>query len=156
MLLQPWRVLMIARLLIAGVAIGALAAGGATAKVHHHARHAMAHGTRGAAYTYAAPAQPIPYADLDHYLKASPAERRSIEMAAANSSATSAAQPAAAETPAPAPTESAAPSPTESPTSATPPASPPSTASQPATPPASESPPMTPPATPPTPQPPPQ
>lgn len=142
---------MIARLLIAGVAISALAfAGGATAKVrHHHGRHAMAHGMSGVAYTYAAPAQPIPYSDMDHYLHASRAERRSMEMAAANASTS--AQPAAAETPAPAATEPpAAPAPTDStppatspPTSAAPPATEPSAA----TPPPSESPPTTPPTT---------
>ncbi len=128
---------MIAKLLVAGVAIGALAASGATAKVHH-SHHATAHGMGGVANTYAAPAQPIPYADVDHYLHASRAERQSMVTAAASSSATSAAQPAAAETSAPATTESqpAAPSPAESqPPAATPPA------------PASESPPMTPPAT---------
>jgi hypothetical protein len=141
---------MIARLLIAGVAISALAfAGGATAKVRHHRHHAMAHGTSGVAYTYAAPAQPIPYSDMDHYLHASRAERQSMETAAANNSATNAAQPAAAETAAPAATQPpAAPAPTDStppatspPTSATPPATEPSAA----TPPPSESPPMTPP-----------
>ncbi|HWD66405.1 MAG TPA: hypothetical protein VG227_00440 [Caulobacteraceae bacterium] len=134
---------MIARLLIAGVAIGALAfAGGATAKVRHHAK---AHGTSGAAYTYAAPAQPIPYSDIDHYLHASRAERQSMETAAANSSATNAAAetaaPAATEPPAaPAPTDATPPA-TSPPTSAAPPATEPSAA----TPPPSESPPMTPP-----------
>ena len=64
------------RHLIAGVAIAGLAAGAAQAhKAHHHAyRHA--HGL-----AYAAPAQPIPYAQLDQYLRASPAERNSIETA---------------------------------------------------------------------------
>jgi hypothetical protein len=145
---------MIARLLIAGVATGALAfAGGATAKARHH--HATAHGMTGVAYTYAAPAQPIPYSDVDHYLHASHAERQSMQMAAANSSATSAAMPAAAETAAPASTQPpSAPAPTDStpsattpPTSATPPAAPPATEASPANPPPSESPPMTPPAT---------
>ena len=47
---------MIARLLIAGAAIGALAfAGAATAKVSHHSHHATAHGMTGTAYTYAGP-----------------------------------------------------------------------------------------------------
>ena len=107
---------MIARLLIAGAAIGALAfAGGATAKVSHHGHHATAHGMTGTANTYAAPAQPIPYSDMDHYLHASRAERKSMEMAAASSSATNAALPAAAETSAPAATEPpAAPAPTDS------------------------------------------
>jgi hypothetical protein len=143
---------MIARLLIAGAAIGALAlAGGATAKTRHHSHQAMAHGASGTAYTYAAPAQPIPYSDMDRYLHASRAERQSMVMAAANSSATSSAQPAAAETSAPASTEPpAAPAPTDT----TPPAtSPPTSAMAPATepsaatPPPSESPSTTPPAT---------
>jgi hypothetical protein len=66
----------ITRILIAGVAIAALCASGASAKARHH--HAKSSGS-----TYAAPAQPIPYAELDHYLRASRSERRSIEMAAA-------------------------------------------------------------------------
>ena len=70
---------MITRLLIAGVAIGALAAGGASAHVRHHHRRAHSSG-----YSYAEPAQPIPYAEVDHYLRSSPRERRAIEMAAAN------------------------------------------------------------------------
>ncbi|MGH7022715.1 MAG: hypothetical protein ACREEB_03890 [Caulobacteraceae bacterium] len=70
---------MITRLLIAGAAIGALAAGGASAHVRHH--HRRAH---SAGYSYAEPAQPIPYAEVGHYLRSSPRERRAIEMAAVN------------------------------------------------------------------------
>jgi hypothetical protein len=68
------------RLLIAGAAIGALAAGGASAHTARHFHRAM----REASITYRAPAQPVPYAQLDHYLHASRAERKSIEMASAN------------------------------------------------------------------------
>ncbi|MEO8813344.1 MAG: hypothetical protein ABI376_10590 [Caulobacteraceae bacterium] len=51
------------RLLIAGVAIAALAAGAASARTHHHTtRHTM----RGP--NYAAPSQPIPYGQLDAYV----------------------------------------------------------------------------------------
>ncbi|HEY1415715.1 MAG TPA: hypothetical protein VGF42_07505 [Caulobacteraceae bacterium] len=85
---------MITRLLIAGVAIGALSAAGASAHVRHH--HARASTGAGA---YAAPQQPIPYTQLDTYMKASPRERRAIEMAAANNSA---ATNASASVPAPA------------------------------------------------------
>jgi hypothetical protein len=60
-----------AKLLIAGVAIVALAVGGASANTHK--KHSAA--TSGA---YAAPAQPIPYAQLDAYMSASPQERRAI------------------------------------------------------------------------------
>jgi len=68
------------RLLVMGVALGALVAGGASANTRHHA-------ARDSGGTYAAPAQPIPYAQLDHYLHASRSERKSIEMAAANTGA---------------------------------------------------------------------
>lgn len=71
---------MITRLLISSVAVVALTVGAASAHTHK-ARHARS-------MTFAAPAQPIPYAQLDHYLRASPRERRSIEMAAANTGAT--------------------------------------------------------------------
>jgi hypothetical protein len=64
-----------AKFLIVGVAAIALAASGAQAKSRHHAtRHA-----KGAAEesggAYAAPAQPIPYGQLDAYMKATPKER---------------------------------------------------------------------------------
>jgi len=62
------------KLLISSLAIGAIAAGGATAHVRHASRDS-------AGSTYAAPAQPIPYAELDHYLHASRGERKSMEMA---------------------------------------------------------------------------
>jgi len=68
------------KLLISSLAIGAIAAGGATAHVRHASRDS-------AGSTYAAPAQPIPYAELDHYLHASRGERKSMEMATANGGA---------------------------------------------------------------------
>jgi len=68
------------KLLIAGVAIAAIAAGGASAHTARNFHRAM----REAKITYSAPAQPIPYAELDHYLHASRAERRSMAMASAN------------------------------------------------------------------------
>jgi hypothetical protein len=60
--------------LIAGAAVAALVAGGASATVHrsHHKSHLMA------ANMYAAPSQPIPYAKLDSYLAAKPSERASM------------------------------------------------------------------------------
>jgi hypothetical protein len=62
----------ITKLLIAGAAIAALTSGAATAHVrhHHHMRHAR--------MTYAEPAQPIPYAQLDTYLRGSARERMAI------------------------------------------------------------------------------
>jgi hypothetical protein len=70
----------IIRNLVAGVAIAALAAGAASAhKTRHHVRH-----SGGGSAAFAEPAQPIPYAELDHYLHASPRERASIAMASAN------------------------------------------------------------------------
>jgi hypothetical protein len=60
-----------AKLLIASVAIVALAVGGASANTHK--KHSAS--TSGA---YAAPAQPIPYAQFDTYMSASPDERRAI------------------------------------------------------------------------------
>ena len=60
---------------LAGAAALALIAGGASAATHKH--HAAAAGS------YAAPSQPIAYAKLDSYLKASPAKRaKEAEMAA--------------------------------------------------------------------------
>ena len=63
-------------ILITGVAIAALVAGGASATVHKklHASHA----TSGS--MYAPPAQPIPYAQLDTYLHSTPSQRASMEM----------------------------------------------------------------------------
>jgi hypothetical protein len=70
----------IIRNLVAGVAIAALVAGAASAhKTRHHVRH-----SGGGSAAFAEPAQPIPYAELDHYLHASPRERASIAMASAN------------------------------------------------------------------------
>jgi hypothetical protein len=92
----------ITRILIAGVAIAALSGGAASAhKSRHHARH-------GAGLTYAAPEQPIPYAELDHYLRASPAERRSIA-AAANTGGAANASATTSDTTAPAPAPEANP-----------------------------------------------
>jgi hypothetical protein len=61
-------------LLITGAAIAALAAGGASATVHKSRQksHAMS------ANMYAAPSQPIPYAQLDSYLAAKPSQRASM------------------------------------------------------------------------------
>jgi len=57
-----------AKILIAGVAIAALAAGGASAKTHHKKMH-RGHKTEAASESkYAAPDQPVPYAQLDSYL----------------------------------------------------------------------------------------
>jgi hypothetical protein len=57
-----------AKILIAGVAIVALAAGGASAKTHHKKMH-RGHKTEAASESkYAAPDQPIPYAQLDSYI----------------------------------------------------------------------------------------
>jgi len=85
----------ITRILIAGVAIAALSVGAASAKTHHHARSSRS-------MTYAAPAQPVPYAELDHYLHASRSERQSIETAAAantgNTANTAATAPATTDT----------------------------------------------------------
>jgi len=62
-------------LLITGVAIAALVAGGASATIHksHHKSHAMS-----AEAMYAPPTQPIPYAQLDSYLAAKPSQRASM------------------------------------------------------------------------------
>ncbi len=49
------------KLLILGVAAAALAAGGASAATHHSKKHM-------ARENYAAPAQPIPYSELDSYV----------------------------------------------------------------------------------------
>ena len=57
------------RILIASVAIAALGCGAASATTTHHAR---------AKSSYAAPDQPVPYAQLDGYLKASPAQRSAM------------------------------------------------------------------------------
>jgi hypothetical protein len=60
--------------LITGVAVAALVAGGASATIHksHHKSH-----MRGTDM-YAAPSQPIPYAQLDSYLAAKPSQRASM------------------------------------------------------------------------------
>ena len=87
---------MITRILVTGVAIAALTAGAASAhKARHHARHG--------GLTFAAPEQPIPYAELDHYLRASPAERRSIAAAASTGGAANASATTSDTTTAPAP-----------------------------------------------------
>ncbi|HEY2480697.1 MAG TPA: hypothetical protein VGI30_00695 [Caulobacteraceae bacterium] len=104
---------MITRILIAGVAIAALSTGASAHKTRHH------HASRVS--TYAAPAQPIPYAELDHYLKASRAERKSIEMAAAANTGTTANTAATtSETSAPATTDTTTAPPAATPPTATP------------------------------------
>jgi len=59
------------KLLIAGVAIAALSCGAASAHTHHK--------KNSAANEYAEPSQPIPYAQLDNYLKATPRQRASMD-----------------------------------------------------------------------------
>ena len=66
-----------AKILIAGVAMAALAAGGASATMHKK------HSAAGA---YAEPAQPIPYSQLDAYMKASPRQRQQILASGATAS----------------------------------------------------------------------
>jgi hypothetical protein len=66
-----------------GIAIAALVAGGASATVHK-----KLHNSRGAsASAYATPPQPIPYAQLDSYLNASPRERASMDLSSGSSAA---------------------------------------------------------------------
>ena len=92
-----------AKALIVGVAVAGLAAGSAeAAKTRHHARAESA----GA---YAEPAQPVAYANLNTYLKASPRQRTSRDWSTAaatgasvNSSATMPAASSAPMAPAPA------------------------------------------------------
>ena len=59
-----------AKILIAGAAIAALAAGGASAATHHKKMHHKMHKSddMAASSKYAAPDQPIPYAQLDSYM----------------------------------------------------------------------------------------
>ena len=92
-------------LLIAGAAAIGLTAGASQAATHH--RHSAGAASAGA---YAEPKQPIPYAALTTYLKASPGVRAtrdwSGQMAATtgadvNAAATTAAPPPAAPTQAP-------------------------------------------------------
>ena len=86
-----------AKILITGVAVAVLAAGAAAAQTaadtgstgaasgssatsthhvrHHASHHRMAKNEGGA---YAAPQQPIPYAQLDQYMKASPRQRMAM------------------------------------------------------------------------------
>jgi len=62
------------RYLIAGVAVAALMAGGVSATTHR-----LSHKSRMIASSeYAAPSQPIPYAQLDSYLHASSSGKASI------------------------------------------------------------------------------
>lgn len=109
-----------AKILVTGVAVAVLAAGagaaqtdtssspagapaatsgsdmGAQHSVRHHARHHhMARNERGG--SYAAPQQPIPYAQLDQYMKASPRQRMAMEQQAntGTTADTSATAPAA-------------------------------------------------------------
>jgi hypothetical protein len=61
-------------LLMTGAAVAALVAGAASATIHkpHHRSGSTSAGM------YAAPSQPIPYAELDGYLAAKPSERASM------------------------------------------------------------------------------
>lgn len=61
-----------AKVLIAGVAVAAMVCGAASARTHAMHRHASG------AMSYAAPSQPIPYGQLDAYLKASPKQRTAM------------------------------------------------------------------------------
>jgi hypothetical protein len=75
---------------------------GAKTHVRHHAHHnRMARNERRGAGTYAAPDQPIPYAQLDAYLKASPRERMAMAQQAntGTTADTSATAPAASQGP---------------------------------------------------------
>lgn len=75
-----------AKILIAGVAVAVMVSGVASAKMH---RHVM---TGGA---YAAPAQPVPYAQLEAYMKAS-AKQRMAMMASGGAMGSTEAAPSAA------------------------------------------------------------
>jgi hypothetical protein len=104
-----------AKILIAGVAIAALAAGGASATMHK--KHSVS-----SAGAYAEPAQPIPYSQLDAYMKASPRERQQILASAATASTGSQADTSASSTSAPASDMATPATPPTADTSATPPA----------------------------------
>ncbi len=58
-----------AKVLIAGVAVAVMATGAVSAKT-------MKHSTSGG--SYAAPTQPIPYGQMDSYMKASPKKRAAM------------------------------------------------------------------------------
>jgi hypothetical protein len=128
-------------LLAAGALAVTLSAGQALANTHH--KH------KGGAASIAGPKQPIPYAELDSYLKASPAQRAKKdwwagESVASNGAATtSTGANASATTPAPSPSAETTPSPPST-TEATPGASsantaPPSTSGSALTPPSTTS-----------------
>ena len=67
--------------LAAGAAALALSAGAAVAAKHHHSTKSTNAGA------YAEPAQPIAYAKLDDYLKASPGQRKSQDWSLASAGA---------------------------------------------------------------------
>jgi hypothetical protein len=106
-----------AKMLITGVAVAVLAAGaaasqtdpssgamgssapmgqnaspagdtGSTDAAPHHAMHHRTHKASGERGAYAAPQQPIPYAQLDDYMKASPRQRMAMEQGSANTGST--------------------------------------------------------------------
>jgi len=82
-----------AKFLIVGVAAIALAASGAAAKTRHHAmRHAKG-AMEASGGSYAAPAQPIPYGQMDAYMKASPSERSSMMSGGASAPASTTTTP---------------------------------------------------------------
>ena len=62
-----------AKVLTAGVAVAVMVAGASSAKTHMSRKH---HETGG---SYAAPSQPIPYSQMDAYMKASPKQRMAME-----------------------------------------------------------------------------
>jgi hypothetical protein len=57
-----------AKVLVAGVAIVVMAAGASSAKTHRHSMHHSMHGHSMSEDAYAAPAEPIPYAQMDTYM----------------------------------------------------------------------------------------
>ena len=73
-----------AKVLIAGVAVAVMATGAVSAKT-------MKHSTSGG--SYAAPSQPIPYGQMDAYMKATPKQRAAMSAggASADTSATTSA-----------------------------------------------------------------
>ena len=70
-----------AKILIAGVAVAAMVCGAASARTH--AKHHHASG----GVSYAAPSQPIPYSQLDAYVKAAPKQRSAMMSGGAMASA---------------------------------------------------------------------
>ena len=89
------------KILITGAVVAILAAGAASASPRHH-------GDASGRGKYAAPAQPIPYAQLDAYLKATPKERMAMSASAGAATGTETNASAAVPSTAPEATPSAA------------------------------------------------